>query len=77
MVKIFRRLEGLGLFESMSERSSKDIVSMVCCVVFEFFRMFSEGEYEVIRVVERDLRFLVGRLELLEYFSEAVFVFVC
>ncbi|XP_023576921.1 centrosomal protein of 164 kDa isoform X7 [Octodon degus] len=58
MVKISRRLEGLGLPESMPERPCKDIADMVCCMEAEPFRKPSEGEHEAIRAVERDSRFL-------------------
>lgn len=77
MVKISRRLEGLGLPESMPERPSKDIASMVCCVAPESSRMSSEGEHEAIRAVERDSRFLAWRSELLEHPPEAALAPAC
>lgn len=70
MVKISRRLEGLGLPESMQEMPCKDIASMVCCMAVESSRMSSEGEQEAIRTMERDSRFLALGPELLEHPQE-------
>jgi hypothetical protein len=70
MVKISRRLEGLGLPDSMQEVPCKDITSVVCCMAAESSRMSSEGENEAIRAMERDSRFLTWGPELLEHPQE-------
>ncbi|XP_037697515.1 centrosomal protein of 164 kDa isoform X3 [Choloepus didactylus] len=70
MVKISRRLEGLGLPDSMQEMQCKDIASMVCCMAAESSRMSSEGEHEAIRAMERDSRFLTWGSELLQHPQE-------
>ncbi|XP_034521738.1 centrosomal protein of 164 kDa isoform X14 [Ailuropoda melanoleuca] len=70
MVKISRRLEGLGLPESMQETPCKDIASMVCCMAAEASRMSSEGGHEAVRAMERDSRFLTWGPEMLEHPQE-------
>ncbi|XP_076968907.1 centrosomal protein of 164 kDa isoform X3 [Tamandua tetradactyla] len=67
MVKISRRLEGLGLPESTQKMPCKDIASMVCCMTADSSRMSSEGEQEAIRAMERDSRFLTWGSELLQH----------
>ncbi|KAM9659653.1 centrosomal protein of 164 kDa [Trichechus inunguis] len=66
MVKISRRLEGLGLPESMQEMPCKDITSMVRCMAAES----SEGEHEAIRALERDSRFPAWGPELQQHPQE-------
>uniref|UniRef100_A0A452QJ44 Centrosomal protein of 164 kDa n=1 Tax=Ursus americanus TaxID=9643 RepID=A0A452QJ44_URSAM len=70
MAKISRRLEGLGLPESMQETPCKDIASMVCCMAAEASRMSSEGGHEAVRAMERDSRFLTWGPEMLEHPQE-------
>ncbi|KAM4827964.1 centrosomal protein of 164 kDa isoform 2-T3 [Thomomys bottae] len=70
MVKISRRLEGLGLPENMQETPCKDITSMVCFMAAESSRMSSEGENEAVRDIERDSRFVTWGPELLEHPQE-------
>lgn len=67
MVKISRRLEGLGLPENMQEVPCKDVASMVCSMANESSRMSSEGEHKAIRVAERDPGLLAWGPELLEH----------
>eukprot|EP00071_Canis_lupus_P040400 XP_022273957.1 centrosomal protein of 164 kDa isoform X6 [Canis lupus familiaris] len=70
MAKISRRLEGLGLSESMQETPCKDIAGRVCCMAAESSRMSSEGEHEAVRAMERDSRFLAWGLDVLEHPQE-------
>ncbi|XP_025749486.1 centrosomal protein of 164 kDa isoform X3 [Callorhinus ursinus] len=70
MVKISRRLEGLGLPESMQETPCKDTASMVCCMAAESSRMSGEGEHEAVGAMERDSRFLAWGPEMLEHPQE-------
>ncbi|XP_054549102.1 centrosomal protein of 164 kDa isoform X2 [Talpa occidentalis] len=67
MADISRRLEDLGLPESMQEIPCKDITSMICCMAAEPSRMSSEGEHEPIRAMERESSFLTWGPELLEH----------
>ncbi|XP_076781103.1 centrosomal protein of 164 kDa isoform X3 [Arvicanthis niloticus] len=67
MVKISRRLEGLGLPENMQEMPCKDVAGMVCGMANESSRMSSEGEHKANRVPERDSGFLAWGPELLEH----------
>lgn len=68
MVKISRRLEGLGLSENMQDIPCKD----VCSMANESSRMSSEGEQKVIRAPERDSGLLGWGPELLEHPPGAV-----
>ncbi|XP_005378270.1 PREDICTED: centrosomal protein of 164 kDa isoform X3 [Chinchilla lanigera] len=70
MVKISRRLEGLGLPEGMQEMPCKDIADMVCCMAAEPFRISSEGEHVAIKAMERDPRFLSWGPQMLEHPQE-------
>ncbi|KAG8522247.1 Centrosomal protein of 164 kDa, partial [Galemys pyrenaicus] len=69
MASISRRLEDLGLPESMQEIPCKDIPGMVCCMAAEPSRMSSEGE--PVRAMERDSSFLMWGPELREHPQEA------
>ncbi|XP_047608174.1 centrosomal protein of 164 kDa isoform X9 [Phacochoerus africanus] len=64
MVKISKRLEGLGQPESAQEMPCKDVASMVCCLAAESSRMSSEGEHEALGAM--DSRFLPWGPELPE-----------
>uniref|UniRef100_A0A8B9YPM9 Centrosomal protein of 164 kDa n=1 Tax=Bos mutus grunniens TaxID=30521 RepID=A0A8B9YPM9_BOSMU len=55
MVKISRRLEGLGLPESMQEMPGQDLASVICCLAAESSRLSSEGEHEAIRAMDSGL----------------------
>uniref|UniRef100_A0A5F9DV19 Centrosomal protein of 164 kDa n=1 Tax=Oryctolagus cuniculus TaxID=9986 RepID=A0A5F9DV19_RABIT len=66
MAKVSRRLEGLGLPESMQEMPCQDITGVVCCMAARCSRTCSEGEPDVLIAAERDCRFLVQGPEVLE-----------
>ncbi|XP_064338159.1 uncharacterized protein LOC135319907 [Camelus dromedarius] len=68
MVKISRRLEGLGLPESVQEIPCKDLTGMVYCLAAESSRMSSEGEHKAIGAM--DSRFLPWGPEQLEHPQE-------
>lgn len=70
MAKISRRLEGLGLPESMQERPCKDLASVVGGMAAASSRLSSVGEHEAIRALERDSRFLAWGPEQLEHPQE-------
>lgn len=72
MVKISRRLEGLGLPENMEEMPCKEVAGMVCCMAAESSRMSSEGEHKVISTLERDPGLLAWDPELLQHPQEVV-----
>lgn len=72
MVKISRRLEGLGLPENMQEVPCKDVAGMVCGTANESSRMSSEGEHKSIIAPERDSGLLTWGPELLEHPPGAV-----
>ena len=55
MVKISRRLEGLGLPESAQEMPGQDLASVICCLAAESSRLSSEGEHEAIRAMDSGL----------------------
>ncbi|XP_052044410.1 centrosomal protein of 164 kDa isoform X6 [Apodemus sylvaticus] len=67
MVKISRRLEGLGLPENLQEIPCKDVAGMVCNMANESSRISSEGEHKAIRAPERDSGSLAWGPELLEH----------
>ncbi|XP_058519835.1 centrosomal protein of 164 kDa isoform X2 [Ochotona princeps] len=66
MAKISRRLEGLGLPESMQEMPCQDITSMVCCMAARCSGLCSEDEPEALKAMERNHRFLTQGPEPLE-----------
>nr|XP_035960362.1 centrosomal protein of 164 kDa isoform X9 [Halichoerus grypus] len=70
MVKISRRLEVLGLPESMQETPCKGTAGVVCCMAAESSGMPSEGAHEAVRAMERDSRFLAWGREMLEHPQE-------
>ncbi|XP_045433549.1 centrosomal protein of 164 kDa isoform X2 [Pipistrellus kuhlii] len=70
MAKISRRLEGLGLPESVQERPCGELAGVACCVAAESSRLSSVGEHEAIRALERDSRLLVWGPEQLEHPQE-------
>lgn len=72
MVKISRRLEGLGLSENLQEIPCKDVAGVVCSMANESSRMSSEGEHKAVRAPERDLGLLAWGPELLEHPPGAV-----
>lgn len=55
MVKISRRLEGLGLPESAQEMPGQDLASVICCLATESSRLSSEGEHEAVRATDSGL----------------------
>nr|XP_045001082.1 centrosomal protein of 164 kDa isoform X3 [Jaculus jaculus] len=63
MVRLSRRLEGLGLPEDMQEVPCKDITGMACRMAAESSRMSSDSEHEA---MERDSILLAWGPELLE-----------
>lgn len=70
MAKISRRLEGLGLPESMQDRPCKELAGVVCCMAAESSRLSSVGEHKAIRALERDSMFLAWEPEQLEHPQE-------
>ena len=55
MVKISRRLEGLGLPESTQEMPGQDLATMICCLAAESSRLSSEAEHEAIGATDSRL----------------------